>query len=85
MNISPAYSENFGRVITRSQEYIIMSIFRIFRHRLSKASVWDIGAGHWEKEFKPWDAELFAKRGVRPEDLGHTSFPKAEDGGPFTR
>lgn len=39
---SPAYSENFGRVITRSQEYIIMSIFRIFRHRLSKASVWDI-------------------------------------------
>ena len=22
----------------------------------------------------------FAKRGVRPEDLGHTSFPKAEEG-----
>ena len=38
------------------------------------------GLGHWEKEFKPWDAELFAKRGVRPEDLGHTSFPKAEEG-----
>ncbi len=38
------------------------------------------GLGHWEKEFKPWDAEMFAKRGVRPEDLGHTSFPKAEEG-----
>ena len=38
------------------------------------------GLGHWEKEFKPWGAELFAKRGVRPEDLGHTSFPKAEEG-----
>ncbi len=38
------------------------------------------GLGHWEKEFKPWDAEIFAKRGVRPEDLGHTSFPKAEEG-----
>ncbi len=38
------------------------------------------GLGHWEKEFKPWDAELFAKRGVSPEDLGQTSFPKAEEG-----
>lgn len=38
------------------------------------------GLGHWEKEFKPWDAGLFAKRGVRPEDLGQTSFPKAEEG-----
>ncbi len=38
------------------------------------------GLGHWEKEFKPWDAEIFAKRGVRPEDLGHSSFPKAEEG-----
>lgn len=38
------------------------------------------GLGHWEKEFKPWDAELFAKRGVRPEDLGQTSFPKADEG-----
>ena len=38
------------------------------------------GLGHWEKEFRPWDAELFAKRGVRPEDLGQTSFPKAEEG-----
>lgn len=38
------------------------------------------GLGHWEREFKTWDAEIFAKRGVRPEDLGHTSFPKAEEG-----
>lgn len=38
------------------------------------------GMGHWEKEFKPWDAELFARRGVSPEALGQTSFPKAEEG-----
>lgn len=38
------------------------------------------GMGHWEKEFKPWDAELFARMGVSPEVLGQTSFPKAEEG-----
>ena len=38
------------------------------------------GLGHWEKEFKPWDAGIFAKRGVRPEDIGQTSAPKVEEG-----
>ena len=38
------------------------------------------GMGHWEKEFKPWNAELFARRGVSPEALGQTSSPKAEEG-----
>ncbi len=38
------------------------------------------GFGHWEKEFKPWDTDFFTGRGVRPEDLGQTSFPKAEEG-----
>ncbi len=57
-----------------------MSIFRIFPHRLSKASVWPSGAGALGEGVQALDAELFAKRGVRPEDLGHTSFPKAEEG-----
>ena len=38
------------------------------------------GMGHWEKEFKPWNADSFAARGLRPEDLGHTSSPVAEKG-----
>ena len=38
------------------------------------------GLGHWEKEFKPWDAGIFAQRVVRPEDIGQTSAPKAEEG-----
>lgn len=38
------------------------------------------GMGHWEKEFKPWDTELFVRKGVSPEALGQTSFPKAEEG-----
>lgn len=38
------------------------------------------GMGHWEKEFKPWNADSFAARGLRPEDLGHTSSPVTEKG-----
>lgn len=38
------------------------------------------GMGHWEKEFRPWDMEFFAERGVSPEALGVASAPKAEDG-----
>ncbi len=36
------------------------------------------GMGHWEKEFKLWDAGLLAAKGMSPEALGLTSRPEAE-------
>ncbi len=38
------------------------------------------GFGHWEKEFRLWDTDLLARKGMKPEDLGQTSTPEAEEG-----
>lgn len=48
--------------------------------RIKGVHVGHQGMGHWEKEFKPWDADFFAGRGISPEALGQTSLPKTEPG-----
>lgn len=39
-----------------------------------------LGRGHWEKEFKSWDAAHYAKYGITPEMLGQSSNPVVEEG-----
>ena len=38
------------------------------------------GIIHWEKEFKPYDANLFAKFGLTPADMGVLYMPEVEKG-----
>lgn len=38
------------------------------------------GVIHWEKEFEPYDYDVFQRLGITPLDMGITAFPPVEDG-----
>lgn len=38
------------------------------------------GMMHWEKEFEPYDYDIFAKKGTTPQDMGITAMPEPEPG-----